>query len=1159
MVKSPKSTFPQQSSPKATTKDWSYPITDMVAGGVQPFNRPQTSLNTSRLIKATAAITLASSLAGLVWGSHLAAQQLKTRLENKVEAALNRPVEWGPVRGVSPTGIRLGQTRVPAVAGNDTSIDIAAIDISFDWQSLLRRSTPRASVTLVEPRISVVQNSRGDWPALRRDEPLQPSSFSETSFSEHVSPETRGAELQRLRSVHIQDGTLTFATQQQYPRAVVPRAQVSIENVDGALTLAEAGGNPLLAFSLSGKIGAGGFQIEANTAPDSQLLQGHLRVYNLPAQGLNLLLPPDLGIESGVLNSNLSGTVAWQDRTAQDDIILNTSTLELNGSAIFKAGTVILGQLPEPVSNLRSSLWFQGKQVTLHNTGLQVGDLALSTEGTVDVLKGYNLLAQIPTIAATDIQALVGQSLPAPAQPTFQWQARVTGPLQAPLVETVAPPPLATQGSFTLDPELLGVSLGMGMANLPMRDRIPLIEGATYQFRGDGAWFTLTDGTVVPPLSRSAYGRGAAQLNSALSPTLDRKFYWLLQSSPYIAAIAADLGRGRLQEFLNGNTFDTDRFFLDYFLPIYRESSRAAGLDPGEALWMLDHGLRTLQDPLLRTPEAQPITQGAGTVGSFWQGEQLLSMQQLILRPRLVQPGKLGALVRFGLLRHLDQSTTLASRRLASTPEVMSKLPNVTFGAEEGAIAHALGVVQFQGPGIYSPRLRSLAERIVQNELAKQALRTTVTQPMQELSSAHTADLGQALANFSPQTWNDLGLGANLGLAEAHSLNGTNTLSVMVSRSEKAGYSLDQSYRNSRAILLELLQDQASLPHRQRLIFAVLKDHAFRPKFWEVLSSQLPHLSSNFDTIAAEANQYRQLATQGATLHEQFYAAMVEDGQDISVSAAIKHAVGFQAHLAGLIDQAFRPADPADPRYQAFRRSLAIYLRESPDISVYGGTEAALRLYGQETLNVQEMLAVDVAAAPRVRSLARLYDAAWQGGMIDQWDIPGFQRILLTGSLLAAGVERQQLPPDLAMVGFPSADFRRNLLFAVGPEGIKLEATRLGVQAHDHRVSFQPVAIPGYRAPSFEVADPNACPTQPEIQAIALGPDAEFVWYPTIQRVVLKRGQQECPIHDHWNTLFFDTLLETAPVVHSPAAAADLQAKLREAQLLEAGIFLGDL
>ena len=240
------------------------------------------------------------------------------------------------------------------------------------------------------------------------------------------------------------------------------------------------------------------------------------------------------------------------------------------------------------------------------------------------------------------------------------------------------------------------------------------MKGATYRFRPDGAWFTLTDGTVVPPLSRGAYERGAAQLGSSLSPGMDRKFFWLLQSSPYVTAIAADLGRGRLRQYLNGNRFDTDRFFLDYFIPVYRESSYAAGLDPGEALWMLDHALRTLQDPLLRTPDATPITSGSGTVGSFWQDEQLLSMQQLMLRPQLA-PGRSGR-----------QAHPLCPTEAPGydqhpwpvavwpvPPESCPNFPMSPLVQRKVPIAHALGMAQFQGAGIYSNNLRLLADRIV--------------------------------------------------------------------------------------------------------------------------------------------------------------------------------------------------------------------------------------------------------------------------------------------------------------------------------------------------------------------------------------------------------------------------------------------------------------
>ena len=60
---------------------------------------------------------------------------------------------------------------------------------------------------------------------------------------------------------------------------------------------------------------------------------------------------------------------------------------------------------------------------------------------------------------------------------------------------------------------------------------------------------------------------------------------------------------------------------------------------------------------------------------------------------------------------------------------------------------------------------------------------------------------------------------------------------------------------------------------------------------------------------------------------------MVQEGQDISVNAAIKHAVGFQAHLADLIDRAFAPTILLIHATSPSDAALAIYLRESPDIS----------------------------------------------------------------------------------------------------------------------------------------------------------------------------------------------------------------------------------
>ncbi|MBD2233173.1 DUF748 domain-containing protein [Phormidium tenue] len=1002
---------------------------------------------------------------------------------------------------------------------------IDAIAVGIDWSTLWQQRSLRAAVTLVRPDFVMV------WPdeagGLVGDATLVDSA-SQSSFS-------------ALSRIHIEEGVLTVRVAPAVSTSPMPRSSLTVQNIQAELHRPSEQ-SPLV-FTVQGQVEQSRLEAKGTVDGPQRSLYMTTQTHDLPLASLNIMLPSAIAFQTGALNSTLTVTR-----------IPRANAWDVTGSAMIHSGQGQLGQAALSIDHLKGSWAFDSQQLALSDTRLQIGPLTLDAAGTLDRRAGYNLMATVAPVAGVDLRSLVGDRVPLDDSQPWRGEAQITGALQEPTIALHPDEALAPPGRFTLDLSRLALFLGLQAQMLPPRDWIGPIEGATYGFRGNGAWFTLSDSTVVPPLSESAYQRASGGLDSRLRPALDRKFFWFLQTNPYVTAIAADLAKGRLLEYREGGRFDTDRFFLEYFVPVYAETSRAAGLDPGEALWMLDHSLRTLHDPLLRHPDARPITSGAGTVGSFWTGEQQLSMQQLLTRPLLAGPGQTGQLARLAVLKQLDASTALESRRLSSTPELMSKIPNVTFGAEEGAIALALGMMRFEGEGLYPESLRSLAASIEQNEFDKHALRTTITGRMQDLATEHRAALSFALLRFSDRDWAQVGMGKHLFPGGAAHLTGGNTLSVMISRQEKAGYGLESAYQNSRLLLLELLAgaDQAG---GDRIVFALLKDHAFSPRFWQLLAKNEPLLATHFGAIAADAITYQHLAQQGATLHESFYSTLVTTDQDIGVSATLKQAVGFQAHLARLLDQAFAPTDPADPRYLAFRRSLAMYLREAPDISVYGGTEAALRAYGQETLNVQELIAVDVADAPRIRAMVRLYHEALASGLITEWDGAGFQRILLTGALLAAGVERPDLPPALQNVGFPSAQFRRDLLFVVGVEGIQVEATRLGIQAHDHRVNFQPVARPGYRAPALNGADAASCPSEPYVAAIALGAATAFVWDAEAQRVVLRRGRTRCPLPEDWTALFFPALLESVPIEHSEAGRDRLQDSLQTAKRLEAGIF----
>ncbi|WP_020479977.1 DUF748 domain-containing protein [Nodosilinea nodulosa] len=1071
---------------------------------------------------ASVLLGLAGALAVTVLGGTLAERSVHKQVEQTLSSALDRPVRLGRLRGVSPRGVWLGQTVIPPTEAGVFAGQAEAVVVGIDWSALWQQRALRATVTLVQPRVvAALPEDLGDL--------LEDASL----------PDSSGSSLAALAWLRVEGGRLTVRGTTADPAIAQPLTLAGIQ-----ATVHRAGGRSPVAFTVTGQINQGQIQASGTLGGVPRSLALTAQTRGLPLSSLNLLLPSVVTLRAGTLDSTLTVASA-----------VGSGVWQVSGTAAVQGGQGALGQAQLALDRLRSRLGFEGQRITLTDTHLQIGPLSFDAAGTVDRQAGYNLAAQVAPMTAADLRGLVGDRLPIHSAQPWQGQGQITGSLQDPTVALQPSLALAPPGQFVLDLGSLALALGLHAQALPPRAWLGPIEGATYQFGRDGAWFTLSDGTVVPPLSESAYRRASGILGSDLRPALDRKFFWFLQTSPYVTAIAADLARGQLQAYRQGSRFDTDRFFLEYFVPVYAESSRAAGLDPGEALWMLDHSLRTLHDPLLRHPDARPITSGAGRVGSFWAGEQLLSMQQLLARPLLAQSGPTGQLTRLALIKQLDASTSLPSRRLSSTPELMAKIPNVTVGAEEGAIALSLGMMRFEGEGIYPEQLRSLAAAIEQNELDKHALRTTITAKMERLATEHRTDLGFALLRFTDRDWASVGLGQHLFPGGAAQLTGSNTLSVMVSRQEKAGYSLEAAYQNSRLLLLEMLAGAAQDPKGDRLLYAVLKDYAFSPRFWQILAHNEPFLAARFSAIAADTRAYQTLAQQGAALHEAFYATLITTDQDIGVSAALKQAVGFEAHLARLLDQAFAPADPADPRYRAFRRSLAIYLREAPDISVYGGSEAALRAYGQETLNVQELIAVDVADAPRIRAMVRLYHEALANGLITDWDEAGFQRILLTGALLAAGVERSALPADLQGVGFPSAEFRRDLLFVVGVEGSLVEATRLGIQAHDYRVSFQPVDLPDYRSPPLNGADPASCPSQPYIAAIALGAASSFVWDAEAQRVVLRRGSTRCPLPEDWTALFFPALLESVPLEQSQAGCDRLQASLQVAKRLEAGIF----
>lgn len=231
---------------------------------------------------------------------------------------------------------------------------------------------------------------------------------------------------------------------------------------------------------------------------------------------------PPISITSGDISGNVDLEIRGQDIT-------------VNGTSRVSNGSLVARGLPQPVNKIEGQARFQGKEIIFDTVGANLGDLAATAKGTIDLQKGYNLTANVQPFTPQQIQKLFPVELPVPVTGTFVADAKVKGPLQEPNVSLN----LASQGTATVD-RVQFASLGTTLALSPKAliiDRfrvVPLAGGelvgnGRYTFGKPGTLSLTAQGTALPA---DALGRpyglpeaitiGPVSLEGTLSGPTDR-------------------------------------------------------------------------------------------------------------------------------------------------------------------------------------------------------------------------------------------------------------------------------------------------------------------------------------------------------------------------------------------------------------------------------------------------------------------------------------------------------------------------------------------------------------------------------------------------------------------------------------------------------------
>ncbi len=385
----------------------------MPIGQQPPPRRPYLAL----LLKVgvgLGAVVVLGGIATAIWGKRIINGKVLPLVEAQVEDIIDRPIDLGELEHLSLSSIQLGKTTIPSTETDRSSVTVDRIAVDFDVRSLLFQKTLKPNIVLVRPNLSLVQDKDGQWVELSLPE-----------ASDEEPPITT-----EIQTIKLQDAQLSVSTVDQDPQALVPQAPVEVTDAD--ITAKFSGeASKQVYFDLTGNVEAGQFDIKGEGDLANQAVKANVRVSDLPTTGVNLLLPSLVGLKSGTLNTNLTLAAALTDEGN-----LDPASVDVQGTAQFRAGQVLVKDLPEPV-DVRSQLRFRGQQVTLENTVLQVADIELLATGSVDWETGYNLSAQIPAVSLANVRQLteLPEDLPIDETVAFGLTTQVTGDLTDPQIQ----------------------------------------------------------------------------------------------------------------------------------------------------------------------------------------------------------------------------------------------------------------------------------------------------------------------------------------------------------------------------------------------------------------------------------------------------------------------------------------------------------------------------------------------------------------------------------------------------------------------------------------------------------------------------------------------------------------------------------------------------
>lgn len=304
--------------------------------------------------------------------------QLLPKITDELQRALDRPVQLGALEQVTPIGLRLGASSIPATANDPDEMRIKAVEIRFDLADVLLHQQLKLDVTLIEPQVSLEQNAKGDW--LETELNLQSGDFAE------------------VRQIQMRNAKVTLKpflndrasdTDRQGATLILPLQGVFQIEDDERLDL-----------DLSGALRQGNWEIKGQANLKIEKISLAVTTQNVEIAPFISLLPIPVTVDQGTISGRIQISKSLHQPIA------------LQGVATLKQGALRAEGEPNPISDVAGTLRFDGQKIQVQQGHIRFGKIPFDLKGTIDLQRGLDLRATVPFVSAADFMQTFKLNLP---------------------------------------------------------------------------------------------------------------------------------------------------------------------------------------------------------------------------------------------------------------------------------------------------------------------------------------------------------------------------------------------------------------------------------------------------------------------------------------------------------------------------------------------------------------------------------------------------------------------------------------------------------------------------------------------------------------------------------------------------------------------------